>query len=1265
MKLRVACWKLCILTLSLGAGWHAPAGPRAQEARYSSTEPGGGRSKRQADAGVPPSAKLAASYAKLPLNFEANQGQAGENVTFLAHGQGYSLFLTSDEAVLELKKASVVRCPSSVARTGKLGAGCAEDSWVSGGPATDNGAPTTDVVRLRLVNANENATLLGARELPGKVNYFLGNDPTKWRTNLPTFAEVRYRNVYPGVDLVYHGDQEGRLEYDFMVASGSDPSVIAMSVGAVREAPLRINADGDLVIAAKGGEIRFHKPLIYQPGAGLSRVTRHSSLVQGHFTLDVRNHVRFALGPYDHTQPLVIDPSLTYSTYLGGAGDQAKGVAVDSSGNAYVTGMTLSTAFPVANPLQSSDKSKSGTAFVSKLNSSGSGLVYSTYLGGSVNDQANAIAVDPSGDAYVTGWTCSSDFPTVTPIQAALKGVCDGFVAELNAAGSSLVYSTYLGGSGTVESGGISLGDQGLGIAVDFSGAAYVTGGTWSTDFPTVNPLQSYGGGGDAFLSKFSPGGATLVYSTYLGGSAEDQGNGIAVDSSGSAYVTGFTASSNFPTVSPFQATNKAKVWTAFVAKMDPAGSALAYSTYLGGSTSDSGEAIAVDSAGDAYVDGATWSSDFPTYIPLQPSLLAAQYPSSNAFVTKLNPAGSALVYSTYLGGSGHSANPPVSTEGDTAYGIAVDPAGVVFVAGLTGSTDFPTVNALQSSNNSQDQFTAFIACLDSAGTALGYSTYLGGTGVDQANGIAVGASDNVYIAGMTTSPDFPTVSPLQATPGGAFVAELSPPPAVALFPTSLNFGIVPGNTMSPERIVTLSSINNSAVDITSITASGDFSLTTTATSCPYTGGTMPAGANCTINVIFMPTATNTRTGNLTIAYIGAGSPLSVPLSGVGIVSAINVTPNNLSFGGQDVGTESAPQPVTLLNIGSVQLSVGSVAVSGSFKQNNNCLPTVAAFSSCTINVSFLPTASGLQTGTLTITDYAGNSPQSVALSGTGVAPTVGLSTTALSFTAQTVSITSSPQTITLNNTGSGALTPLLVNTTGDFAQTNTCAGSVAPGASCTISVTFTPTTTGNRTGTLRLSDNAGNSPQTVTLSGTGQDFALSTSQGASSSATIVPGQTATYSLIVNAESGFNQSVALTCAGVPMAASCTVSPSSVTPGTAFTLLVTTTAPSVISPRTIPPPRLPGSKVLLGLAMLLVFAAWALIASRRLRARWRILPLALGLPLALALASCGRGGPAPGSNHGTPTGTYNLKVTGTFSSGSATLSHSITLTLNVS
>jgi hypothetical protein len=1293
--------------LLLAASWQALAGPtrihpkpkvagaRVQRNGYSLGNEEVDRLRQPARAVAPPAGKLS----KLPLSFEANQGQAIDKVKFLSHGQGYGLFLTGDEAVLELQKASVVRRPLSVVRTGKFGAGRATDSTVSGGPATDNGLLTTDVLRLKLVDANPDAAVLGAHELPGKVNYFLGNDPAKWRGNLPTFAEVRYRNVYPGIDLIYHGDQDGRLEYDFVVAPGADPNAIALDVGAglvpargrPQGSPLRIDRNGSLVISTGRGEIRFNKPRVYQgrePGVRSQKSgeenqigelkidpwqpaasDRQSSIVnrqyrEGRFTLDALNHVRFALGPYDHTRPLVIDPSLTYSTYLGGAGDQAKGVAVDSSGNAYVTGATVSTGFPLANPLQSSNKSKSGTAFVSKLNSSGSALVYSTYLGGSVSDQANAIAVDPSGEAYVTGSTCSSDFPTVTPVQAGLKGVCDGFVAELNAAGSSLVYSTYLGGSGTVES-GTSLSDEGVGIAVDSSGAAYVTGGTWSTDFPTVAPIQSYGGGEDAFLSKFSAGGATLVYSTYLGGTAQDQGNGIAVDSSGNAYVTGFTLSSNFPTVSPFQASNKAATYgTAFVAKLNSAGSALVYSTYLGGSTMDSGEAIALDSAGDAYLAGATWSSDFPTFIPLQPSI-ATKYAGSNAFVTKLNPAGSALVYSTYLGGSGHAMNATPSSGGDTAYGIAVDSVGVAFVAGLTGSADFPSVDALQSSNNSQDKFTAFVACLNSAGTALGYSTFLGGTGDDQANGIAVDASDNAYIAGKTTSPDFPTVSPLQATPGGVFVSEVSPPPAVTLFPTSLNFGTVPGNTMSQQRIVTLSSINNSAVNITSITASGDFSLTTTATSCPYTGGTMPAGATCTINVIFTPTATNTRTGDLAISYIGAGSPLSVPLTGVGIVSAVNVSPTSLTFSGQNVGTESTPQPVTLLNIGSVQLTVDSVAVTSGFQQNNNCLPTVAALASCTINVSFLPTATGPQTGTLTISDLAGNSPQTVALNGTGVGPAISLSATALSFPAQTVSIASSPQTITLSNPGTGALTPLLITPLGDFSQTNTCAGSVAAGSSCTISVTFTPTATGNRTGALTVTDNAAGSPQTVTLSGTGQDFALATSIPGAFSATIAPGQTATYGLVVNAESGFDGSVALACGGSPVASSCTFSQPTVMPGTPFTLIVTSTAPSVTSPRTIPPPRLPGPGVLLALVMLLICFAWTVTVSRRLRASWRVLPLALGLLLALALVSCGRSGPAPGSNHGTPTGTYNLKVTGTFTSGSATVSRSIALTLNVS
>ena len=304
------------------------------------------------------------------------------------------------------------------------------------------------VVRLRLVGAKTDAEVIGRDELPGKVNYFIGNDPKKWRTNVPTYARVRYQNVYPGVDLEYYGNQGGQLEYDFIVAPGADPNAIILQV---REPPLRIDADGDLVLPTKGSEMRFHKPEIYQPGAGSSLITRHSSRVDGRFVLDARNRIRFALGPYDHTKPLVIDPVLTYSTYLGGSGgDVGYGIAVDSSGNAYVTGQTASVDFPTVKPLQGTIQTNAVNAYVSKLNAAGSTLVYSTYLGGSGGDAGQGIGVDSTGSVYVTGLTGSTDFPTVNPFQASNNAptTATGFVAKLNSSGSALVYSTYLGGSG-------------------------------------------------------------------------------------------------------------------------------------------------------------------------------------------------------------------------------------------------------------------------------------------------------------------------------------------------------------------------------------------------------------------------------------------------------------------------------------------------------------------------------------------------------------------------------------------------------------------------------------------------------------------------------------------------------------------------------------------------------------------------------------------------------------------------------------------------
>ena len=1223
-----------------------------------------------------------ASYGKLPLSFEANQGQADAGVKFLSRGRGYGLFLTSSEAVLELRKSSVV--------SGQLSAGTKQNPRVRSQAPNGKRARRTNflienrqskienqVVRLRLVGAKPHAAVAGSEELPGKANYFIGNDPKKWRTDVPTYAKVRYQDVYPGIDLVYYGNQGGQLEYDFIVAPGADPGAIALDVGAVREPPLRIDADGDLVISAKGGEVRFRKPSVYQPDIGSSLVTRHSSLVQGRFVLDAQYRIHFAVGAYDHSKPLVIDPELVYSTYLGGdtningLTDQANAIAVDSSGDAYVTGITVSTKFPIANAFQPTNKAADGTAFVSKFNASGSALIYSTYLGGSASDQGNAIAVDSAGSAYVTGSTCSSDFPTALPLQASLKGPCDGFVTKLNASGTSLVYSTFLGGSGVPANyPNPALTDEGTGIAVDSAGSAYVTGVTLSTDFPTVNPIQGFGGGSNAFLCKFNVNGTTLVYSTYLGGSAYDKGAGIAVDSSGNAYVIGTTLSVDFPLVNAFEGLPGEYVeiyGTAFMAKLNSTGSALVYSSYLGGGVSEEGKGIAVDSAGNAYLTGATWSSNFPTFNPLQPTNQAAASLASNAFVSKLNPAGSALVYSTYLGGGGVLFNPGVGPYGDYGLAIAIDPTGVACVGGQTASSDFPTVNAIQATDNntySPFSFTGFVACLNGAGSALAYSTYLGGNSQAQANGIAVDASGNAYVAGASEGSGFPTVNPFQASVGGAFVAMISPPPALTILPGTLSFGTVVGGTTSPPQSVVATPLSTASVSLTSITASGDFALATTPTSCPYGGGTVAAEATCTIDATFSPTATGNRTGTVTINYTGAGSPETVALSGVGIAPPANISPASLSFSNQDVGSSSAPQAVTLTNQGPLVLGISAVATSSGWTETNNCLPTVAANATCTINVSFQPALFGPQTGTLTITDAATNSPQTVTLSGAALAPVADFSSTSLTFSAQTVSTTSGPQTITLSNTGNGALTPLKITPTGDFAETNTCGSSVAAGASCTISVTFSPISAGSQSGTLTMTDNASNSPQTVELSGGGMDFAVSS---AATSQTVSPGQGANYSLTIAPQGGFSQTVNLACTGAPSESTCTLTPNTLTlNGTAsgtVAVAVSTTAPSLAPPQgRFLPPGMTGLGRVFWLYVLLGLAGVAALAgAKKRRAAWL---LSAGLLIVMLWSACGGGATIPPpTNAGTPAGTYTVDVTATDASTS-TLTHTIQLTLTV-
>jgi len=951
------------------------------------------------------------SFGRLPLSFEVNQGQTDARVKFLARGQGYGIFLTDDGATFSV-----------------------------GG----------SVLHMRLQDAATAPRITGVDQLPGKVNYLVGNKSSGWRTNIPTYERVRYEQIYPGVDLVYYGNQR-QLEYDFVVQPGASFKQIRLAFEGAGK--LKLNRSGDLLLKSGTQTITLLRPKAYQ------NIENKRREVSVRYSLKSRGEVAFQAGNYDKSQPLVIDPLLVYSTFLGGSGlDVGHSIAVDSSGNAYIAGQTASLNFPTSSPQQATNGGQTD-AFVAKLNADGSALIYSTFIGGSTTESATSIAVDNSGNVYLTGQTDSTNFPVLNALHPTLNGSSDAFVTELNSAGSGLVYSTYLGGRG---------GEGGSSIAVDGLGNAYVTGTTSSTDFPTTNPLQANrqghaifkstnsagnwagsdsglagaivldlafapsnssimyaaaetglfkttdgganwssvpstpplviqklaidptnpaiiyaaatggifkstdsgntftainngflgsgriilvdpvtpatlyatssasnnrvfrsvdaganwtsalinniaiinglaidpntpatlyaatdrglskstnsgvtwtalnfglgfnarassvvvdktnsdvyaatiagllksvnggstwtnlsgtlnlvvskvvldptnssiiyvttvqgvsksidGGatwtvsntgfpntqilslvinptqpstlfigtasGSDAFVTKLSAGGASQVYSTYLGGNVDDRGLGIALDGSGNAYVTGQAASADFPTANAIQPVN---VFTdAFITKLNASGSALVYSTFLGADGFDVGRAIAVDASGNAYVTGSTNSQSFPVVNAFQPT---APNFFGDAFVAKVNAAGSALVYSTYLGGEGV----------DDGWGIAVDNSGSAYVTGNTSSTEFPTFAPLQARLNllGSDAFTdAFITKFAPNGSSLIYSTYLGGANSDSASGIAVDSSQNVYVVGDTSSTDFPTRNPLQPVMGGsfdAFVAKLRP----------------------------------------------------------------------------------------------------------------------------------------------------------------------------------------------------------------------------------------------------------------------------------------------------------------------------------------------------------------------------------------------------------------------------------------------------------------------------------------------------------
>ena len=679
--------------------------------------------------------------AQPPLSFEVNRGQANAEAKYLARGGGYALLLTNrGEPVLALHRRPA--------------------QWQANPVGELPAAAERALLRLAFPGGNPSPQAEGEQPLPGRSNYLIGNDPSQWLTGVPHFAGVRYREVYRGVDVLYY-TRDQQLEYDFIVRPGSIPESIRMIVQGAME--IERSELGSLVVKTAAGPVRMHRPVAYQQGPDGEREVACNYVLE-------KGEVRFALGDYDRSQVLRIDPVLSYSAPQDAL---IKAIAVDASGNSYLAGSTSSANFPTTPGAFQPSRGGAADAVIAKLDPTGSTLLFATYLGGSADDSADSIALDSSGNVIVAGRTGSTNLPVNNAFQAALSGNEDAFLSKLNATGTQLLYSTYLGGSGT---------DSVRGVVLDASGRALLTGSTDSSNFPTSTGAfqAASGGNGDAFIAKVDAtqsGVTSLLFSTYLGGDNQDAAGGIAADATGNVFVTGLTLSSNFPTASPLQASCAScasGMADAFVTKLNVTGSALVYSTFLGGNDRDAGDGIALDSMGNAHIAGTTVSfNNFPTTVG---AFQTSPHGVADAFVSKLNAAGSALLYSSFVGGDYY----------DGATGIALDSSGNAYLTGFSLSADFPTVNPLQGPSGGDCDFVLFpdvcsdavVLQMNADGSALTYSTYLGMAGTNESGtGIAVDAAGNAFVAGIAGVSSFTDLlslfGPLYS--GTGFVAKISP----------------------------------------------------------------------------------------------------------------------------------------------------------------------------------------------------------------------------------------------------------------------------------------------------------------------------------------------------------------------------------------------------------------------------------------------------------------------------------------------------------
>jgi hypothetical protein len=981
---------------------------------------------------------------QLPVAFERYQGTSPEVQSFLARGPGYGLLLSPTRISLALQSPSAK------------------------GTSAGHRWSDRDVFTIGFVGASAKGSIQGIDDLPGKTNYIFGNDPAKWRIGVSTFRKVKYESIYSGIDLIFYGTGR-QLEYDLVVHPGANPDDVAFSIAGSGIATLE--DDGALRLNARKGDIRFKAPLIYQDlPAGRKNIDGHFRLVRERTG---EQRLSFVVGSYDHSRELIIDPVVDYSTYLGGvANDYAAGVAVDGQGNAYLTGGTASLDFPVTPdavfPVLDTCTVGCSDAFVAKISTTGNGLVYATYLGGSNADAGTSIAVDSVGNAYIAGLTNSTDFPTTSKaLQRSCGGTCfnnDAFVVKLNSTGSALLYSTYLGGSNE---------DFATSIAVRGNNA-YIGGFSGSPDFPvTQGAFQtSAQGQGSSFVVKLNPTGTGLVFGTFLGEvDLQDAGGYIALDSVGNIYVTGNTLSSNFPVTTgafhtPFLPPLASNM---YVLKLDPTGTSLTYSALIGGATP---YGIAVDSTGSAYVAGSAGPS-----APVSPGAID-QSCDSGFLVLKLNPSGSNLLTSAHL-----------CPDRVWPTGVTVDAQRNIIFSAYTDSTDLPTTTgSFIAIKPSECCFsTGVLGKLTPDGSSLAYLTYFGGNGPDSLNAIAKDASQNLYLAGSTNSTNFPLQGGFQTANAGfsdAFLAKVTLPNLrVSISPAALTFPAWGVGSETQPVAVTFANLSTANVAFSSVVASPNFTVSGNNCSSEVLPGT-----HCQILVTFAPTLAGNRSGLLTITD-GAGIH-HVKLAGTA-VSGPFVAFSGSSLIGTALGVTSPPSPITITNVGTQPLTITDFGLSNApefnFGSVGTCFNTIAPGGSCTMTITLTGEFGGGQTSaTLTLTDNAKNSPQSFFLTGNISGSGLAFGAPSVRFTQQSVGTSSPVQRIALLNATGADVTFSAFKATANFGQSHTCGSTLKAGAFCYVNVIFKPLSKGIKQGTVSVTSSASATPLTLPLLGTG-----------------------------------------------------------------------------------------------------------------------------------------------------------------------------------